>query len=145
MGMVRVGLSALMVSAAFVTPALADTTKQFDLICTSTHFSVSSSFDRHGELVFGPTLTIDDGPVRLHVDLVSNQWCEGDCKEVDAIESVTDSIYVFSLRKEYVGDTVSVKRQTAEYFRQEPEAKDGTRHTGTCAAAPFTPFPKPKL
>lgn len=106
--------------------------QQFDLVCTNTDTG---------------------GTYRLRMDLESNRWCEGECREARPIASVDADRYTLfdfdnrgrTLRTQGLS---FINRHTGEHY--ESMISTGglaqvSRRSGQCERAPFSGMPQPRL
>lgn len=122
--------------------AAADQSQAFDLVCKGEVSTRSILGDK-----------IEPYEMRYRVDLVSGQWCDGDCRKVSAIEKIDPGSIQFAsidrdgpTERERKGEVVS--RDTGEHkviythsYRGRPESILVMRWQGTCEPAEFSGFP----
>lgn len=131
-----VGLVAISFAAQ---PALATS---FNLRCTGTV--------TFGGLMNMAEITKNSRPIVqiLRVDLASQRWCMGDCKQTDPIYRISDTEIIFKFENEKDSETiVKVNRESGEYLNRfrDLHAKLVSMSFGTCEREEFGGFPAKKF
>jgi hypothetical protein len=132
---ILIALAALLATTA----ASAQTSDQFDLICSGSRTATLS----------GIVTAVEPFTSELRINLAANAWCGGDCARIYDIDgAVTASEIV--LTDDHQGEweaVTKVDRQTGKFtasnYHTAYGVKSGGYSEGQCTRTPFKPMPAP--